>query len=308
MGSRVGKRIFKFVAVSALTTTVAAGMFTVIATPANADESPATALARELLTQVIVPPAAVLAHPATAVVCQCVVASGTVTSEHRYYIVPGTPTSVEEFLSTHIPNGGRFDGKGVNGSSDAPPVYSMTIAYRANGPHIYLKQLAYSMTRRTSSTSWLRVDSQIVWVPRRTKSEMISHPVSAIVTGYKVTALSGSRGNVRVDLAGSALTTLIDRFNTLPLGPNNLCMEDLGGFSIALTLRDGEHLQIFNGFCAGSFDSVSAPTGNPKFGYRVSDRSCSFMRAVVGLFPAASVPGSRSALHSCEVWSKSIDP
>jgi hypothetical protein len=163
------------------------------------------------------------------------------------------------------------------------------------------------MTRRTSSTSWLRVDSQIVWVPSRKKSQLISHPVSAVVTGYKVTALSGSRGNVRVDLAGTALTKLIEQFNTLPLGPNNLCMEDLGGFSITLTLKNGEHIQIFNGFCAGSFDSVSAPTGNPKFGYRVSDRSCGFMRAVVALFPTASVPGSQSALHSCEVWSKSIN-
>jgi hypothetical protein len=31
------------------------------------------------------------------------------------------------------------------------------------------------------------------------------------------------------------------------------------------------------------------------------------MRAVVALFTANSVPGSRSALHSCEVWSKSIN-
>jgi hypothetical protein len=264
-------------------------------------------LAHELLAQIIVPPAAVLAHPTTAVVCQCVVASGTVTSEHRYYIVPGSPANVEEFLSTHIPHGGRFDGKGISGSSDAPPVLSMTITYRANGPHIYLKQLAYSMTRRTSSTSWLRVDSQVVWIPSRNKSETISHPIAAVVTGYRVTALSGSRGNVRIDLAGSALSKLIDIFNALPLGPNNHCMEDLGGFSITLTLKSGQHLQIYNGYCAGSFDSVSAPTGNPTFGYQVSDRSCAFMRAVVALFPAKSVPGSKSALHSCEVWSKSIN-
>lgn len=307
MTSRAGKRIFRIVVVSALTTTVLAATFTLSAA-ASATASPAAGLARALLTQVIVPPTAVLAHPSTTVVCQCEDSSGTVTAEHRYYIVPGTPASVEKFLTSHIPAGGSFDGSvGKSSSNDSPPVLSIAITYRTNGPHLYLKQLAYSMTRRTSSTSWLRVDSQIIWVPSRSKSQMISHPVSAEVTGYKVTALSGSRGNVRVDLAGSALAKLIDKFNTLPLGPTNNCMEDLGGFSIMLTLKSGQHLQIFNGFCAGSFDFVSAPNGNPKFGYQVSDRSCSFMRAVVALFPAASVPGSRSALHSCEVWSKSLN-
>lgn len=307
MTSRAGKRIFKFVAVSALTITVVASMFT-LGTSAGATTSPATGLARELLTQVILPPKAVLAHPATTVVCQCEDSSGTVTSEHRYYIVPGSPARVEKFLTSHIPSGGSFDGSvGKSSSNDSPPVLSIAITYRTNGPHLYLKQLAYSMTRRTSSTSWLRVDSQIGWVPSRSTSQMISHPVAAVVTGYKVTALSGSRGDVRVDLAGTALAKLIKKFNALPLGPNNLCMEDLGGFSITLTLQNGERLQIFNGFCAGSFDSVSLPTGSSTTSYRVSDRTCSFMRAVVSLFPATSVPGSRSALHSCEVWSKSIN-
>jgi hypothetical protein len=307
MTSRAGKRIVSFVVVTALTTTVMAGTFTLSAA-ANATTSPATGLARELLTQVILPPEAVLAHPSTTVVCQCEDSSGTVTAEHRYYIVPGTPTSVEKFLTSHIPAGGSYDGSvGKSSTNDSPPVLSIAITYRTNGPNLYLKQLAYSMTRRTSSTSWLRVDSQIIWVPSRNKSQMISHPVSAVVTGYKLTALSGSRGNVRVDLAGSALAKLIDKFNALPLGPINNCMEDLGGFSIALSLKGGQHLQIYNGYCAGSFDIVSAPTGNPKFGYQVSDRSCSFMRAVVSLFPGASVPGSRSALHSCEVWSKTLN-
>jgi len=307
MTSRFAQCVLKVVAVTVLTASVASSATLLGVSAVSAKTAPGVTLARELLSHVIVPPTAVLAHPTSAVVCQCAVASGTVTSEHHYYIVPGSPANVEKFLSTHIPKGGRFDSKGTSGSNDAPPVLSMTISFHANGPHVYLKQLAYSMTQRSSSTSWLRVDSQIAWVPSRSKSQMISGPVTAVITGYKVTALSGTSGNVRINVSGKPLVKLIDQFNALPLGPNNMCMEDLGGFSIMLTLTNGKHLQIFNGFCAGSFDSLSAPTGNPKFGYRVADRSCSFMRAVVALFTANSVPGSRSALHSCEVWSKSIN-
>ena len=305
MTSGMATRVLRMIALSALATSVSSGATLLSVSAASAKTAPGVNLARELLTQVIVPPTAVLAHPNTAVVCQCEYASSTVTSEHHYYIVPGSPTNVEGFLTTHIPKGGSYDGSvSTSSSNNAPPVLSIAITYRANGPHLYLKQLAYSMTRRTDSTTWLRVDSQIVWVPRRSTSQKISQPISAVVTGYKVTALSGTSGNVRIDLAGSALAKLIDQFNALPLGPNNMCMENLGGFSILLTLKNGKHLQIFNGYCAGSFDSVSAPTGNPKFGYRVTDRSCGFMRGVVSLFPAASVPGSRSALHQCEIWSK----
>jgi hypothetical protein len=308
MTSHTGKLVQRMVAITVLATAVASGAAFLGVNSAGAKTAPGVNLARELLTHVIVPPKAVLAHPATSVVCQCEDSMSTITAEHRYYIVSGSPTSVEHFLTTHIPKGGRYDGSvGRSSSNDAPPVLSIAITYRASGPHVYLKQLAYSMTRRSASTTWLRVDGQVVWVPSRSKSQRISQAVSAAVTGYKVTALSGNRGNVRVDLTGPALTQIVNQFNSLPLGPNEMCMEDLGGFSIMLTLKDGTKLQIFNGFCAGSFDTISAPTGNPKFGYRVSDRSCSFMRAVVSLLPAASVPGSRSALHSCEVWSKSIN-
>ena len=133
----------------------------------------------------------------------------------------------------------------------------------------------------------------------------MSDPVSATVTGYKVTALSGNSGDVRINLSGRALTKLIDEFNALPLGPTNLCMEDLGGFSVSLTLKSGEHLQISNGFCDGSFDEVSSPTSslNGTF-YEVSDHSCEFMRAVVSLLAETPAAGSRAALHQCEVWSK----
>jgi hypothetical protein len=279
-----------------------------VATSAGASASPATSLAQRLLDEAVIPTGAVLAHPATAVVCQC---AGTpdnraLTTRHRYYIVPGPPTGVEKFLTTHIPKGGSFGGSvGTSSSSNGPTVTSLAITYRANGPHLYLKQLAYSMTQRTSSTSWLRIDSQIVWIPSRTQSETVSDPVSAKLTGYKVTALSGNSGDVRINLSGRTLTKLIDDFNALPLGPTNLCMEDLGGFTMSLTLESGEHVQISNGFCAGSFDEVSSPTSNLNHTfYEVSDHSCGFMRAVVSLLAATPAAGSRAALHQCEVWSK----
>jgi len=282
-----------------------------VATSAGASASPATILAQRLLDEAVIPTNAVVTHPVTAVVCQC---AGTpdvaaLTTRHQYYVVPGSPGALEGFLTRHLPVGGSFDGSvGTSSSSNGSPVTSIAITFRANGPHLYLKQLAYSMTRRTSSTTWLRIDSQIVWVPRRTQSETVSTPVSATVTAYERTALSGNSGDVRINLAGRTLTKLIDEFNALPLGPSNRCMEDLGGFTLSLTLKSGEHVQISNGFCGGSFDTVASPTSSLNVAdYEVSDHSCDFMRAVVSLFNATPAAGTRAALHQCEVWSKASD-
>src|ERR1039458_422701 len=56
--------------------------------PADGSASPATSVARALLNDAIIPTSAVLAHPATAVVCQCAGTpdAGAVTAMHRYYI------------------------------------------------------------------------------------------------------------------------------------------------------------------------------------------------------------------------------
>jgi hypothetical protein len=303
-----GRRAKAILIVAALS--MASVPFTVAA-PAGASTSPAPTLAQRLLDEAVIPTDAVVAHPVTAVVCQCAGAPdvAALTTRHQYYVVPGSPGALESFLTRHLPVGGSFDGSvGTSSSSNGSEVKSIAITFRAIGPHLYLKQLAYSITQRTSSTSWLRIDSQIVWVPSRTQSETVSNPVSATVTGYERTALSGNSGDVRINLSGRTLAKLINEFNTLPLGPTNLCMENLGGFSMSLTLKSGEHVQIFNGFCGGSFDEVSSPTSNLNGArYEVSDHSCGFMRAVVSLFATTTAAGTREALHQCEVWSKASD-
>jgi hypothetical protein len=308
MISRVHEQLRRAALITCLLSLAWSSTFVLAPLSISAATSPATQLAQELLNDAITPPAAVLAHPSTTVLCQCegAPAMGTVTTEHRYYIISGPPTGVENYLTTHIPKGGTYNGSvDTTNSSNGLGIISIAITYRANGPHVYLKQLAYSMTKRTSSTSWLRIDSQIVWVPSRTKSETVSDPFSATITGYKMAALSGNSGDVRIHLSGRKLTKLVNEFNALPLGPTNACMEDSSGFTMSLTLKSGEQLQIFNGFCGGPFDEVIPPTGNLNdVRYRVSDHSCDFMRAVMSLFPATSAAGSHAALHSCEAWLK----
>jgi hypothetical protein len=276
---------------------------------AAATSSPAPSLALRLLDSAVIPPDAVLAHPNSGdAICQC---AGTpivqpFTSEHRYYIVPGTPAAIEKYLTTHIPKGGSYDGSaGTSTSANSAPVDSIAIIFPASGPHVYLKQLAYSFTPKTSTTSWLRVDGQIVWVPSRSARQKVPAARSATVTGYEKTALSGTSGAVNIKLSGKKLTQLIAEFNALPLGPENRCMENLTGFSISLRLKDGTHLQIDNGFCAGAFDSVSKITG-AKSGvdYTLSDPSCHFIDDVVALFASMSVKGTHEALSGCHSWSK----
>jgi hypothetical protein len=276
---------------------------------AGAASSPAPLLAQQILSQAITPPAAVLAHPTSTVVCQCEgpPAMGTVTTDHHYYIVPGPPTALEKFLTTHLPKGGSYGGStDTTNTSDGTGIISIAIDFSAKGPHVYLKRLAYSMTRRTPSTSWLRIDSQIVWVPSRTAAQSVTGAVSATVTGYKTTALSGSGGDVRIHLSEENLVRLVHQFNALPLGPTNQCMESLTGFRVTIALKSGQRLVVVNGFCGGASESVSSPGGNPNdVGYVLSDHSCNFIRSVASLFSANSVPGTRQALDQCVTWSKS---
>jgi hypothetical protein len=162
------------------------------------------------------------------------------------------------------------------------------------------------MTRRSSSTSWLRIDSQVVWVPSRTSSQVVSGAVSAIVTGYKMTGLSGSSGDVTLHVSGRKLAKLLRVFNSLPLGPQSECMESLNGFDIAFKLSNGARIEVTNGFCAGSFDAVSAQAGNLNdVRYVLSDDSCALFKDAVSLFSGVSAPGTSAALHDCETWSRS---
>jgi hypothetical protein len=279
-----------------------------VTTSAGATASPATAIARALLNDAIVPTNAHQVHPSTAIVCQCAGTpdvAGLVTL-HRYFVVAGPPTAVETFLTRHVPRGAHYDGStGTSTTSNGNGIISITMTYPANGPHVYLRQLAYSMTRRNATTSWLRIDAQVVWIPSRTSAQSLTGVVAAAVTGYKNVGLMGSSGDVTIHVAGKKLATLVGAFNSLPLGPRNGCMESLNGFNITFSLKSGARLHVVNGFCAGSFDSLSPPAGALGGAtYVLSDNSCTFFTYVTSLLQRSSVAGTRDALHQCETWAK----
>jgi hypothetical protein len=263
--------------------------------------SPATAVLRALLNMAIVPPNATLVHPAKSVLCRC---AGTtadaqyLVTMHRFYVVPGSPSSVEAFLATHIPKSGVEGGEGIGGV-----VITNSTDFPANGPRIYLRQLAYSMATRNASSSWLRIDSVIISVPRRSASQAVSGAASATATSYKSVNLDGSRGATKVDVSGSGLTDLLSALNSLPLGPQNDCVEDLTGFNLNIALKNGDTVDVYNGFCGGPTDLVSVQKGNlTESRYSLSDTSCTLIKDVVSLFGSAPIAGTRNALHSCETW------
>lgn len=293
-------KILKSVAAASV---IALALLTVPLVTLAAAMSPATPVARALLNMAIVPPNAKLVHPAKSVVCQC---SGIpadlqyLVTLHRYFVVPGSPASVEEFLVTHVPKGG-VEGGEINSGA----IISNTTGFPANGPHVYLRQLAYSMTSRNASSSWLRIDSQITWVPSRTPSQVVTGAVSATAIGYKSVDLAGSSGATKVYVSGRKLTALLHALNSLPLGPQIGCMDDLIGIDLKILLKRGVAIQVYNGSCAGQYDSVSTQAGNlNETLYSLSDTSCALIKEVVSLFGNAPVTGTREALHNCEAWIK----
>jgi hypothetical protein len=263
--------------------------------------STSTPILRALLNMAIVPSKAILVHPATPVVCQCAGIPAErkyLVTMHRFYLVPGSPTTVEEFLATHVPKGGVEGGEGFGGA-----IISNTTDFPANGPHIYLRELAYSMRSRNASSSWLRIDSVITWVPSRSSSQVVSGAASATAIGYKNVDLDGSSGATKIDVFGSRLTDLLSALNSLPLGPQNDCVEDLSGFSLTIALKNDGTIEVSNGFCGGPSDLVSVQKGNlTETRYSLSDTSCALIKEVVSLFGSAPISGTRNALHSCKEW------
>jgi hypothetical protein len=219
---------------------------------------------------------------------------------HRFYLVLGSPASVEEFIATHVPMGGVDGGEAQGGS-----VLENTTEFPANGPHIYLRQLAYSITARNASSSWLRIDGQVTWVPSRASSQVVAGAISATVTGYKSVGLSGSTGATKVHVSGGNLTHLIRSLNSLPLGPQFGCVEELTGFVLQITLRNGVTVEVYNNFCGGPSDLVSYQKGRIQgTRYFLSDTSCALLKDVVSLFGGATIKGTREALRSCQAWIK----
>jgi hypothetical protein len=180
-------------------------------------------------------------------------------------------------------------------------VLSLTTTFKAVGPHVYLRQLAYSVAAKSAATSWLRIDAQVSYVGTRSKSERIGEAASGNVTGYRSVGLSGSTGKRTISVSGAKLGSLVSVLNSLPLGPQNNCMEDLNGFDVTITLKGGTALRVFNGLCGGDFDEVTAGTGEH---YILADTSCVLIKYVTSLFGKKTPAGTRSALGDCEAWTK----
>jgi hypothetical protein len=235
------------------------------------------------------------------VVCQCAgltVDPKYLVTMHRFYIVPGSPTSVQSFLASHVPKGGvdLFEG-----SSGATLLNSTE--FPANGPHVYLRELTYTMTSRNATSSWLRVQSDVEWYPSRISSQLVTGAESATVVGYKTVALYGSTGATTVRIAGEKLSRLLRAFNALPLGPQSDCAEELTGFTLTIDVGFGVTIQVDNDFCGGPTEMVLArsPRG-PR--YSLADTSCALIKEVVSLLANAPVKGTRTSLRDCETWVK----
>jgi hypothetical protein len=281
-------------------------VFLPLASTTGATTSPASVLARQLLKGAILPPGAELVRPTTPVICQCAGAGavGSLTTLHHYYAVKGSPTSIEKFLTTHLPVGGTYDGSSGVSSGPNKTIYSFTITFPANGPHLYLKQLAYSTDIRNSTSSWLRIDSQIVWLPSRSADQIVPPALSATVTGYKTVSLMGSTGPSTVSVTGKKLSSLVSALNALPLGPTERCVETTTAFQLTITLRNGKKLHDSSTFCGFPEDAISFSSATFAASYELADTSCTVMSDVAALFKNGTAVGTRTSLSDCRAWAK----
>ncbi|MGB8197359.1 MAG: hypothetical protein WCF25_10180 [Acidimicrobiales bacterium] len=272
-----------------------------VASRAGSSVSLATRDARAVLNAAIVPASAVVVHPSTPVVCQCAgltVDPKYLVTMHRFYVVPGSPTSIQSFLASHVPKGGVNDFEGSSGA-----ILLNSTEFPANGPHVYLRELTYTVASRNSTSSWLRVQSDVEWYPSRISSQLVTGAESATVVGYKTVALYGSTGATTAHISGEKLTRLLHVFNSLPLGPQSDCAESLTGFELTINLGLGGTVQVRNDFCGGPTNLVFARAGTPSGPrYSLSDTSCALIKEVVSLFGDTPPKGTRASLRDCQNW------
>src|ERR1700689_908259 len=95
------EKVLGSVAVVSVTVAMTLVSSPVVGSAGSTATSPATPVVRALLNRAILPPKARLVHPTKAVVCQCDVPADTkyLVTMHRFYVVPGSPASVEEFVA-----------------------------------------------------------------------------------------------------------------------------------------------------------------------------------------------------------------
>jgi uncharacterized protein YceK len=240
----------------------------------------ATRIASELQARVVVPSGATL-DTATlpSELAQAEMAEGTsnLVDQHHVWIVPEPSTRTRAFEQTHPPRGMTVvgpDGQSGGGGRltvnffgfDAPSFAS------PSGP-IASAQLLVAVAARTATTSYLRVDAQVVWRPTR--------DAATIVPARDRVVTVTTKGQAHVVADATTVDRIARVFNALPVTPpgESSCPPQNGVYAIAFARTRSSGPDITASLMCDNFIEADA------HGHRLQLDSSEAIKAILG-FPS----------------------
>lgn len=195
----------------------------------------------------------------------------------RWWTVPGTAAQLAAFLQTHIPDG--FDAPVVT----VAPHHAVHLSYatQATFPAHNFLDVTYLPG---AAQVQLRVDAEVVWLPRRSPLELVPLTTRAVEIDVRPTfADSGLSSRHLVARGGEIFGKLVPQLDDAPASPPGQtgCPPVLDGWTTTLTFRIGHRVVVFRWFDGGC-DVMSVTVNGkaaPALEYRIDDE----VKYIVGL-------------------------
>jgi len=272
----------------------------VLPSAASSPSAAATTFAQQVLDAAVLPPGARVTHNFASDLLKRPFETPLVASLvdlYLLYAVDELPNSVKVFLTSHLPPGASVSTIGTAGDPHGS-VDGFTVSMPTSGPNANYAALVYEVAAYGQNATEFRVDAQVIWVANRPREETVPAGGIVEVTGFAQTPLMNrSSGPVTVQLTGAQAAALRFVADSLPLGPDSVCAEDALLYRIDFRPSPGSPAPFeMNGYECGYSVQVSR---NGQALAPLNDAGCMLLNEVIGLLPAGSAAGTRSASGSC---------
>ena len=218
----------------------------------------ALALARQMLSRLVVPAGSQAAHPSPVpppLSVSSAGGAGPYTVElHRFVLVREPAAAVQSFLLAHVPAGMSWAGDGLaQGTTNTVTVQSVTYSPRALAAGLTNAELGTAAMPSAGRDTLLRADASVSWFPPRSAAEQLTAASFGSVTVTATEVIPQPRTVTRTVTSPAVIGRLVALVNSLPATPypDVAAMSCLGvatGYRLVFT----PGVVIYAGGCGGS--------------------------------------------------------
>jgi hypothetical protein len=184
----------------------------------------ALALARQMLSRLIVPPGSQDAHPSPVPAPLNVPLAGPglpyTVDLHRFVLVHEPAANAQSFLLAHVPAGMTWAGTGLApGTSNTVTVLSVSYSPRSVASGLTSAQLGAAAMPSAGGNTLIRADASVSWFPPRSAAEHLNSATIRSVTITATQVFPRSRTVTRTFTSEAVITRLVALLDRLPATP-----------------------------------------------------------------------------------------